>query len=644
MTSIAEKLAAVPAGALLPSTVENIAAVYDSPATADWARASIDELIAGAAWTELNDRFYKSLAFGTGGIRGRTLGRVVTQVEKGAPQPLGRPEHAATGSNMLNFANIRRAAQGLGQYLKLTYPQDISVVVAHDTRHFSPDLARVVATAVAELGIQPYLFDGERSTPQLSYTVRWLKAKAGVVITASHNPPHDNGFKAYWADGGQLVEPFASGVIAEVNKIAEQPLPPPTGAVPETIILGADADAAYADAVSTLVLEPEAIAKAKADLKLVFTPIHGTGIRIVPTLFDKFGFNYSVVEAQRAADGRFPTVQSPNPENAEALKLAIEQADAENASAVIATDPDADRMGVAVRDRSGKMVLLTGNMIGSIIAYYRTERFFAKGVITDANKSRATLIKTFVTTDLQARIAEHFGIKIINTLTGFKYIGEKLRDYEVATGLENYDAQPYETRRAAQLERGTFFVFGGEESYGYSGADYVRDKDANAASLMFAEVLAWAHVNGKTLTEYLDEIYAKFGFYTEKLGTLTFEGAAGAAQIKTLLASYRSTPPATFIGEKVVNVEDFGLQDFVDVDGKAIPKETMLIFHLQSGSRMAVRGSGTEPKIKFYFFATAPGTGDLAATKVTVRAALDQWWDEVQADVKVRVAPPVAGA
>ncbi|HSI85251.1 MAG: phospho-sugar mutase [Candidatus Methylacidiphilales bacterium] len=639
MTSLSDLLAAVPAGALLPSTVENIIAVHSSPSTPDWARASIEELVTGEAWTELNDRFYKNLAFGTGGIRGRTIGRVVTGVERGAPQPLGRPEHAAAGSNMLNAANIRRAAQGLGQYLKLTYPnQPISVVVAHDTRHFSPDMAQVVATAVAELGIQPYLFSAERSTPQLSYTVRWLKAQAGVVITASHNPPHDNGFKAYWADGGQLVEPFASGVITEVNKIAANPLPAPAGTIPQTIILGADADAAYLEAVSNLVLEPEAIAKAKADLKLVFTPLHGTGIQIIPALLDKFGFNYSIVEAQRTGDGRFPTVQSPNPENAEALKLGIDQANAENASAVLATDPDADRMGVAVRDRSGQMVLLTGNMIGSICAYYRAERFFAKGILNDSNRHRATLIKTFVTTDLQARIAEHFGIKIINTLTGFKYIGEKLRDYELLTGLENYDAQPYETRRAAQLERGTFFVFGGEESYGYSGADYVRDKDANAATLMFAEALAWAHVNGQTLVEYLDDIYRKFGFYTEKLGTLTFEGAAGAMQIKKLLASYRSTPPVTFIGESVVRVEDFGLQDFVDVDGKAIPKETMLIFHLQSGSRMAVRGSGTEPKIKFYFFATAPGTGDLDATKLAVRAALDQWWTEVQADVQVRIA------
>jgi phosphoglucomutase len=282
--------------------------------------------------------------------------------------------------------------------------------------------------------------------------------------------------------------------------------------------------------------------------------------------------------------------------------------------------------------------LITGNMIGSIMAFYRVDRLFAQGVLTEKNKGRAALIKTFVTTDLQKAIAAAYGIKCVETLTGFKYIGGKLRDYELQTGAEDYDALPFADRRALQLEKGTFFIFGGEESYGYSGGDSVRDKDGNAAAIMLVEAAAWAKAKGQTLLDYLDDIYRRFGFFTEKLGTLTFEGAKGALQIQSLLASYRATPPAAFLGRKVTRVDDFGTQDFQDVDGKEIPKETMLLFHLADGSRIAVRGSGTEPKIKFYFFAQAPAAQDLAAAKAERRAFLDQLWEAVQTDVKARTA------
>jgi len=468
-------------------------------------------------------------------------------------------------------------------------------------------------------------------------------AHAGIMITASHNPPHDNGMKFYSRDGGQLVEPHASGVTKHFAKMSEDPsvLPSLLKTVKEpgkTTVLDSEMDVIYRDAVGDLILEQEAILDVRDRIKFVYTPLHGTGIREIPALLDQFGFRYTVEPHQSTGDGRFPTVKSPNPENAEALELAIKQAEAEKADVVLATDPDADRMGVAVRDAGGKMVLLTGNMIGSILAYYRTSRMIAQGILTEANRANAVIIKTFVTTDLQKKIAEHFGVGCIECLTGFKYIGEKMHDYELAHSNPEFKKLTRAEQRSAHLTQSRFVIFAGEESYGYTGGDYVRDKDANAAVLMFAEVAAWAKSQGQTLVEYLDNIYKEMGFYTERLGTLTFEGAQGAAQIAKLLASFRGEPPKTYQGQAVVKIDDYGKQDFADGDGKKIPKETMLIFHLADGGRMAVRGSGTEPKIKFYFFTRADATGDLAAIKTERKAFLESWWNEVQEDVKKRVA------
>jgi phosphoglucomutase len=630
---------------LLPATQENILRYYSDPQTTDVDRASIDELLAQAAWTELDDRFFRDIAFGTGGMRGRTIGKIVTRAEQGKPQPLDRPEFPGAGTNMLNFGNVHRAVSALGAYLLEGYPgQKLRVVIAHDTRHFSRAFAERAAQSLNALGIDALLFPEDRSTPQLSYTTRAAAAQAGIMITASHNPPHDNGMKFYSADGGQVVEPHASGITTQFKKLSSDPgalaaLVKTIKTPGQTITLEPEMDVLYRDAVATLMLEPEAVLETGNKIKFVYTPLHGTGIRAVPALLDQFGFKYSIVEKQAIGDGRFPTVKSPNPENAEALELAIQQAEAEHADVVMATDPDADRMGVAVRDASGKMVLLTGNQIGSIMAYYRVERLIAQGILTGSNGKNAVIIKTFVTTDLQKRIAEHFHIGCIETLTGFKYIGEKMHDYEKAHGDPGFGAKSAEARRAASLLASRFVVFGGEESYGYTGGDYVRDKDANAAVLMFAEVAAWAKSKGQTLADYLDAIYKQLGFYTEKLGTLTFEGASGAAQIQTLLKSFRSSPPKAYQGRTVTKVDDFGLQDFVDADGKKIPKETMLVFHLVDGSRMVVRGSGTEPKIKFYFLTRADVFGgDLDKVKKECKAFLDAWWTDVQDDVKKRVA------
>jgi len=628
---------------LLPSTRQNIERVYGDPAASARDRAAIDELLTQKAWTELDDRFFRDIAFGTGGMRGRTMGKIVTKAEAGRPQPLDRPEFPGTGTNMLNYENVHRAVSALGAYLIDGYSgEKLCVVIAHDTRFFSREFALKAAEALNALGLDALLFPEDRSTPQLSFSVRHCGAHAGIMITASHNPPHDNGMKFYSRDGGQVVEPHASGITKKFQEFAADP-----GALPallktiktpgKVVTLDAKDDQAYQAAVAELVLEPGTISATREKIKFVYTPLHGTGIRAIPALLDKFGFRYSVVEAQRGGDSRFPTVKSPNPENAEALELAIKQAEAEQADVVMATDPDDDRMGVAVRDASGKMILLTGNQIGSIMAHYRASRLVAQGVLTGANRKNGVIVKTFVTTDLQKRIAERCGVSCIDTLTGFKYIGEKMFDYEKTLNDPGYGKRSASERRAEALARGHFVIFGGEESYGYTGGDYVRDKDGNAAVLMFAEVAAWAKSQGQTLAEYLDAIYREMGFYVERLGTLTFEGAEGAQKIAKLLASFRAQPPTHYQGQAVNCVDDFGLQDFQDADGKKIPKETMLLFHLAEGGRMAVRGSGTEPKIKFYFFTQADATGDLAAIKAERKAFLDSWWAEVQEDVKKRV-------
>jgi phosphoglucomutase len=354
------------------------------------------------------------------------------------------------------------------------------------------------------------------------------------------------------------------------------------------------------------------------------------------------------VPEQAKFDGRFPTVKSPNPENAEALTLAIKLANEQNADLVIATDPDCDRMGVAVRNSAGEMELFTGNQIGSLMAWYRATTFFKQGVLNAGNASRGVIIKTFVTTDLQKAIANKLGLRCVETLTGFKYIGAKLGKYERALPEEvqqNYRSLSEAETRDLRLEESSFYVFGGEESYGYSGADFTRDKDGNGAVVMFAEVAALAKSQGLTLDALLDVIYSEYGFYLEKNGNLTFEGAEGAAKIKRLVDSYASQPPAEIDGAKVTSITNFATESIYDIEGDAIPKESMLMLQLADGRRVAVRPSGTEPKIKFYMFARQePEAGQkftreqLAEIKVAVRASLDRLWTELQADVDQRLA------
>ena len=640
MSSIPEILtAAVANGSLLESAKNHISALLRGTSSVIAAQA-IEELVTAGAWEELNDRFFKTLAFGTGGLRGRTIGRIVTRAEQGLGGPNGRPEHPCVGTATMNFYNLSRAVRGLIAYAKkFAGPErKPQLVFAHDTRHFSRDFAEFCAKTCADLGCDAFLFEGARSTPQLSFAVRELRADGGVVLTASHNPAHDNGFKAYFNDGAQIVDSHADGIIQEVNAICSefyQILPESErGSI---TLLGAEMDMLYIARLKTLLLKPSLLEGAST--KLVFTNLHGTGGHInVPMLRD-FGFEVLTVAEQDIQDSRFPTVESPNPENGPALQMAIELAEQSGAEIVIGTDPDADRMGVAVRDAAGKMVLLSGNQIGSLMAWYRLKTCFELGWLTHANRNRAVLVKTYVTTELQHAIADGFGVGIVDTLTGFKYIAGKLRKYEDAIPADkkgDYRSLSEAQTRALRLEYSRFFVFGGEESYGYLGSDAVRDKDANGAALMFAEVAAYAKSVCKTLPELLDDLYTEYGYYLEIGKSLVMEGADGAAKIAALAASYAEQLPTEIDGSGVLRVRDFAKQDLFDQEGDLLPKEKMLFVDLEDGRSFAVRPSGTEPKIKYYLFGKQAPGGDLATSKASVKNRLATLWSWIEADAVMR--------
>ena len=637
-------------GQLFEAAAKNFNEAYQTALPNSWQKAALQELLDQNCFTEINDRFFKTLAFGTGGLRGRTIGKYVTQAELGTPNELGRPEHACLGSNAMNDANVERAARGLCRYLKKTFLSfQPSLVIAHDTRHFSQHFAELVAKIATNEGVNAWLFTEDRSTPQLSFAIRYLNAQAGVMITASHNPPHDNGFKAYFDDGAQLVEPHASKIIAEVNVlVATGETSPKDNA--KIQLLDSKIDEAYGKALETLVLDRSCLEAQAPKLKTVYTPLHGTGAHAIRPLLEKFGIEFISVTEQLVPDGRFPTVISPNPENSEALTLAIQKAKKIKADLVIATDPDCDRMGVAVINSQDDYELLTGNQIGSILAYYRVNTLFRQGILNAQNASHACLIKTFVTTELQTAIAKKYGLKIVNTLTGFKYIGEKLRNYEKQLVQQGFNQKPYrsyseEEKQKAHLEKGCYYVFGGEESYGYSSGDFVRDKDANAAALMFVEAAAFAKSQCKSLLDYLNNIYAELGYFYEKLGQFTLEGAEGAIKIQLLLKSFETSPPVIYLNQPVTKIENFATQDFFDVDGKSIPKELMLLFQLANGARIIVRGSGTEPKIKFYLSSyqlpknqTPFSNEALAQAKQQVQHFVNQLWEAVQTDAHQRIA------
>ena len=650
--SLIEKIeSAEAAGALLESTVTNLKNWMSADFLPEWVGASITELIEKEEWEELNDRFYQTMAFGTGGIRGRTIGKVTASSETGTPSAQGTPEHAAVGTNVLNDFNLIRATVGMFRYVKEYLDESgrhdqPRFVIAHDVRHFSRHFCELAASTWCKLGGQALIFDGPRSTPQLSFAVRHYKATCGAVITASHNPSHDNGFKAYFEDGAQVVSPHAEGIVNLVNEVELEELVRFLDInLDQVIALDSSADEPYLDLLEEMVVDTEVMQKVAP--KVVFSPIHGCGAISSVITLRKLGVEVIEVPEQMEPDGRFPTVKSPNPENAEALAMAIAKANETDTDVVIATDPDADRMGVAVRDRAGKMVLLTGNQIGTLLAEYRISTLKDAEILPEDGSENAVLIKTFVTSPMQEAVATWHGLKTINTLTGFKWLGEKLAEYEAEMkaklfekeGLAvDYDACDIWTKAELMLDYSTYFVFGGEESYGYLASDKLRDKDANAAVVMFCELAAYLKAQEMTFPEYLDSLYLQHGYYEEKTINIYFEGAAGSQKIKNILESYRSDPPKAFGDVTVSGFTDFGKDEIIDADGKRIAPQDFYFLELSNGYSFAVRGSGTEPKIKFYVFGRSDVTDpeELAEVKVAANKVMETTLAAIDAEARHR--------
>ncbi|MCL9661839.1 phospho-sugar mutase [Paenibacillus hunanensis] len=520
--------------------------------------------------SELEDRFYRDLEFGTGGLRG-VIG---------------------AGSNRMNSYTVGRATQGLAEYILSVHTgaDKPSVVIAHDSRHFSPEFALEAALVLAGNGIVAKLFPSLRSTPELSFAVRHLKATGGIVITASHNPPEYNGYKVYNASGGQLVPHEAEQVIEQIRQVSsfanikrvEREAAEQQGLL---VWLGDDEDQAFLDTVTSISVNRELLAgEAGQNLNIIYTPLHGTGYRPVKEGLKRLGFtNVTIVEQQQEPDGNFSTVKSPNPEEREAFTLAIELGEKIGADILIGTDPDSDRMGAVVKDNNGKYFVLTGNQSGAIMIHYYLGQLQEQGKLP----ANGAVVKTIVTSEMGAAIAEHYNATVYNTLTGFKYIGEKMNQFQ-QTGEHT-------------------FLFGYEESYGYLAGNYARDKDAVVAALLISEAAAYYKQQGKTLYDVLQELYTQFGYFQEGLESRTLKGKDGVAQIQAIMEDWRSNSPAEIGGVKVTEALDYskGLN--------GLPKENVLKFMLEDGSWFCLRPSGTEPKIKVYFAVRGDSLSDSEA-------------------------------
>ena len=541
---------------------------------------------------ELVESFYKDLEFGTGGLRG-IMG---------------------VGSNRMNVYTVGMATQGLANYLKKNFEgEQIRVAIGHDSRNNSRKFSEHVADIFASNGFTVFLFDALRPTPELSFAIRELKCHSGVVVTASHNPKEYNGYKAYWTDGSQVTAPHDKNIIEEVAKITDV-AQIQTGKNPENItILGEEFDEIYLNKILSLQLSRECVLAHK-DMKIVYTPIHGSGVRLVPASLKKFGFeNVSVVAEQAVIDGNFPTVESPNPEERKTMMKAIELAAKEGADLVLATDPDSDRLGVALRNKQGEYVLLNGNQTLALILSYQLTRWAELGKLD----GKQFVVKTIVTSQMANAVAAHFGVKCYDCLTGFKYIARIIR----------------------QNEGKTTYIGGGEESFGYLAGDFVRDKDAVSACSLAAEAAAWAlETKGQTLYEWLQDLYVQYGFYREGLVSVVRKGKEGAELIQKMMVDFRENPPKTIVGSKVVKINDYLKTETLDVEtGATTPieedKSNVLQWFTQDGTIVSVRPSGTEPKIKFYFGVKAP----LASVEEfdATLAALDGKIEAIKEDLKL---------
>ncbi len=513
----------------------------------------------------LIEAFYKNLEFGTGGLRG-IMG---------------------PGTNRMNIYTVGMATQGYSNYLKKQFSNKkiIKVSIAHDSRNNSRLFSETVAGIFSGNGFKVYLFESLRPTPELSFAIRYFGCQGGVVVTASHNPKEYNGFKAYWDDGGQIISPHDTNIIDEVNKISSIDEIKYNGPESNIEIIGEEFDEIYLDRIKQLSLSPEVIAQ-NADLKIVYTPIHGTGVKLVPQVLRKFGFkNIIQVPEQDITDGNFPTVISPNPEESDALKMALDKARETDADLIMATDPDADRVGIAVKNAEGEFILLNGNQTGSLLIHYLLSLWAEKGLLT----GKEYICKTIVTTDLIADIARNYNVDCYDVLTGFKYIAELIR----------------------QNEGERVFIGGGEESYGYLAGEFVRDKDAVMSCALIAEAAAWARSKGKSLYEQLIDIYVEYKYYKETLTNVVKKGKSGAEEIQKMMEVLRSNPPTQLNGTSVIFIHDYLIQKTYDKINNTekeiqLPKSNVLQFILIDGSKISVRPSGTEPKIKFYFSVNSP--------------------------------------
>jgi len=508
----------------------------------------------------LQDAFFRDLEFGTGGLRG-IMG---------------------VGTNRMNKYTVGMATQGLANYLKKMFPgvAPISMAISHDSRNNSRYFAQITAEVLSANGFRVYLFDDLRPTPELSFAIRFLGCQSGVMLTASHNPKEYNGYKAYWDDGAQMIAPHDENVIREVRKITSVDQVMWEGNVGMIIPIGEEIDEAYLKQLLTLRLSPQAIERQK-NLKVVYTPLHGTGLKLVPEILRRFGFaNIILVKEQSTADGNFPTIHSPNPEEKDALNMAINLAVEVDADLVMATDPDADRVGIAVKDPSGKFILLNGNQTAALLFYYILTRWKELGRFT----GNEFIVKTIVTTELLRDIAESFDLEYFDVLTGFKYIADIIRQNE-------------------EIKR---FIVGGEESYGYLIGDFVRDKDAVSACALIAETAAWVADQGKTMFDLLLDIYMNYSFYKESLLSVTKKGKDGADEIQQMMADFRNHPMESINGIKVTLVKDYLSLESKDMTAGTVtpiflPSSNVLQFILEDRSVISIRPSGTEPKIKFYF-------------------------------------------
>ena len=503
---------------------------------------------------EFNDAFYRTLEFGTGGLRG-IMG---------------------IGTNRMNKYIVAMTTQGFSNYIAENNPgKQIKTVISYDSRNNSREFAKITARVMAANGFKVYLFEDIRPTPELSFAVRELKADAGVMLTASHNPKEYNGYKAYWNDGAQLTSPHDELVIEKVNAITDLSQVKMQDDDKNITIIGEDMDKIYLEKVKSISINSQCIKKQK-DLKIVYTPLHGTGISLVPKALKAYGFeNVICVKEQSIPDGNFPTCVSPNPEEPAALEMGIKLAKEIDADMLLATDPDADREAIAVKDNKGEWIILNGNQTASLLTYY----LLSANKNANALKGNEYIIKTVVTTDLINKIAEDFSVEYFDVLTGFKHIASKIREHE---GKKRY-------------------IGGGEESFGYLIGDFVRDKDAVSACCILAEMVACLKEEGTNLYDFLLQLYTKYGFYQEKQVSITRKGKTGAEEIQKMMMDFRNNPPKQLDNDEVVEIIDY-----LDTEKTQLPKSNVLQYLLKSGSKVSVRPSGTEPKIKFYFSIVIP--------------------------------------